>query len=124
MDLDVKKRKRTVLTARQQKVLTKSFGDCPFPDAEQRYTLGKLLNMTPRTVQIWFQNQRQKVKNHTHSSRSSQSSDESIEHSRKQPTAKSLNTLAHVACIEYDRKFGTSDENDNNVKKHCTKRIS
>ncbi|ELA41836.1 uncharacterized protein VICG_01188, partial [Vittaforma corneae ATCC 50505] len=62
MDIGVKKRKRTVLTARQHKILLKSFEGCAFPDAEQRLVLGRILSMSPRTVQIWFQNQRQKVK--------------------------------------------------------------
>lgn len=64
MDHNYRKRKRTVLTAKQHKILNKFFEECAFPDSEQRLSLGKALNMTPRTVQIWFQNQRQKIRNH------------------------------------------------------------
>ncbi len=116
MDLCIKKRKRTVLTARQHKILTKSFEECAFPDAEQRIELGKALNMTPRTVQIWFQNQRQKMKNNNqdHSNiNSSEDTAESVENTRKQTITKSLELLAQLACMEYDRKFS---KNGNEVE--------
>lgn len=112
MDIIVKKRKRTVLTAKQHKILMKSFDYCAFPDAEQRLSLGKILGMSPRTVQIWFQNQRQKIKSQFSESRSSQNSEEtgeSVENPRivtPIPSNKSLDILAHLACVEYDRKFG------------------
>lgn len=111
MEFNVKKRKRTVLTAKQHKMLSRSFEDCAFPDAEQRLSLGKLLNMTPRTVQIWFQNQRQKVKNNSPDDRSNESSEEtleSVEDIRKNDMVKSLEALAHLASMEYDRKFGNA----------------
>lgn len=113
MNIGNKKRKRTVLTARQHRILMVSFEECAFPDAEQRLVLGRILDMTPRTVQIWFQNQRQKVRNHAQEQRSSQSSEETVENvenARKQSSTKSLSTLAQLACIEYDRRFSKSDE--------------
>lgn len=109
MDIVAKRRKRTVLSAKQQKILMKSFEECAFPDAKQRLALGKILNMTPRTIQIWFQNQRQKIKSYHQDPRNTQSGEESVESIetiRRQSSIKSLNALAHLACIEYDRKFG------------------
>ncbi|KAM0681108.1 hypothetical protein GINT2_000893 [Glugoides intestinalis] len=114
MEFRVKKRKRTVLTTKQHKILMQSFEDCAFPDAEKRHELGKLLNMSARTVQIWFQNQRQKIKNQPYDSKSNLNSDEStdsIEQVRIQSSSKSLSMLAHLACIEYDRKFNKRDKN-------------
>lgn len=113
MDHTLKKRKRTVLTAKQHQILVRAFEDCPFPDGEQRSVLGKSLNMSSRTVQIWFQNQRQKTKNSEF--RSSDLSDESyenIDNSRRSPffPQRSLQILAQAACIEYDKKFGPKDE--------------
>lgn len=56
----MKKRCRTVMTASQSRVLRKVLEQTAFPSTEIRENLAKLLGMKPRTVQIWFQNQRQK----------------------------------------------------------------
>lgn len=107
-----KKRKRTVLSAKQHKILLKSFQECAFPDAEKREELGKSLNMSSRTVQIWFQNQRQKMKSQTQETRNEFSSEEfeCLEYTRRRNVSKSLDKLAHIACIEYDRKFRKRDK--------------
>lgn len=115
MDHTYKKRKRTVLTAKQHQILVRAFDECPFPDGEQRTVLGKTLNMSSRTVQIWFQNQRQKTKNSNNEFRNSDVSDESYENfdnTRRSPyyPQRSLQTLAQAACIEYDKKFGNRDK--------------
>lgn len=118
MDHIYRKRKRTVLTAKQHKILSKFFQECTFPDSEQRKILGRSLNMTPRTVQIWFQNQRQKVRNQNEDQRSMMGSgDGTTEDSHDDITkqkfqGKSLNMLANAACIEYYRKFGESGHKD------------
>ncbi|KRH93364.1 putative Homeodomain-like, Homeodomain-related, Homeobox protein [Pseudoloma neurophilia] len=57
-----KKRNRTIMTDRQSYVLKKYFCKNPFPNTSTREELGRLLHMRPRTVQIWFQNMRQKNK--------------------------------------------------------------
>jgi len=56
----VKHRKRT--TKAQLKVLEKTFENCPRPDSTMRKKLADQLSMTPRSVQVWFQNRRAKVK--------------------------------------------------------------
>ena len=56
----MKKRCRTVMTPSQSRVLRKVLDQTAFPSTEIRENLAKLLGMKPRTVQIWFQNQRQK----------------------------------------------------------------
>lgn len=56
----MKKRCRTVMTPSQSRVLRKVLEQTAFPSTEIRENLAKLLGMKPRTVQIWFQNQRQK----------------------------------------------------------------
>lgn len=117
LDLDSKKRKRTILTAKQHMTLNKFFKECAFPDLEQRINLGKTLNMTPRTVQIWFQNQRQKIRSSSDQS-SHMNSDEdntpksSISPKEPRVQAKSLDALASAACIEYYKKFGSSDQKE------------
>ena len=122
MDHNYRKRKRTVLTAKQHKILNKFFEECAFPDSEQRLSLGKALNMTPRTVQIWFQNQRQKIRNHCDDQRFLLASEEEQvldslpEQSNSQHHCKSLNVLANAACIEYYRKFGDRSQKDSQDK--------
>ncbi|RUS29218.1 hypothetical protein BC938DRAFT_480915 [Jimgerdemannia flammicorona] len=58
-----RKRTRTVTTPFQSRVLRKVLAQTSFPSTEMRLNLATALGMNPRTVQIWFQNQRQKAKN-------------------------------------------------------------
>lgn len=57
---DVKHRKRT--SKIQLMVLEKTFETNIKPDANLRKALGEQLGMTPRAVQVWFQNRRAKIK--------------------------------------------------------------
>ncbi|KAI5185095.1 hypothetical protein NEHOM01_0600 [Nematocida homosporus] len=57
----VKPRKRT--SKEQLEVLEKTFATNIKPDAALRKALADKLGMTPRSVQVWFQNKRAKVKN-------------------------------------------------------------
>ncbi|EJW05311.1 hypothetical protein EDEG_00614 [Edhazardia aedis USNM 41457] len=56
------KRTRTVLCEEQCIILLKFFSLNAFPKTEERESMAHFLNVKPRTVQIWFQNQRQKIK--------------------------------------------------------------
>lgn len=53
------KPKRKRASPAQVAVLKQFYGRTPFPDTECRQYLALKLGMTPRSVQIWFQNQRQ-----------------------------------------------------------------
>ncbi|KAJ2063458.1 hypothetical protein GGI17_001674 [Coemansia sp. S146] len=53
------KGKRKRANAQQLDVLNKVFSTTSFPSTELRNRLARDLGMTPRTVQIWFQNKRQ-----------------------------------------------------------------
>ncbi|KAG5366442.1 Homeobox protein [Yarrowia sp. B02] len=53
------KPKRRRATSYQVARLNEVFEQTFFPSSEQRLDLAKELNMTPRVVQIWFQNKRQ-----------------------------------------------------------------
>lgn len=57
---EVKHRKRT--TRQQLKVLEDTFRTTQKPDGNVRKSLALQLNMTPRNVQVWFQNRRAKDK--------------------------------------------------------------
>ncbi|CAB4487768.1 unnamed protein product [Rhizophagus irregularis] len=57
---EVKHRRRT--SRQQLKVLEKAFNENPKPHAAVRQALALKLNMTPRGVQVWFQNRRAKAK--------------------------------------------------------------
>lgn len=54
--------KRCKISREQLSILVKSFDDEPLPNFDQRQALAKMLGMTPRSVQIWFQNRRQRLK--------------------------------------------------------------
>ncbi|PIA19539.1 homeobox, partial [Coemansia reversa NRRL 1564] len=55
-------KKRHRLRPEQTRYLMEVFEKTTKPDADMRKALGKRLSMTPRTVQIWFQNRRAKIK--------------------------------------------------------------
>lgn len=101
----VAKKKRTNLTRRQHDILLGFFQTCAFPDAAQKLSLSKLLNMNSRSVQVWFQNQRQKIKmaQQMHGRREEYGPGTRIMHSPVMPT-KSLMLLADLACWEYERR--------------------
>jgi len=59
---DARRPKRCKISREQLAVLISSFDEEPLPNFDQRQALAKLLGMTPRSVQIWFQNRRQRLK--------------------------------------------------------------
>lgn len=60
--IESKKRNRTIMSNSQSTFLRNFFKKTPFPDTSTREALARHLQMKPRTVQIWFQNMRQKNK--------------------------------------------------------------
>ncbi|KAJ1947451.1 hypothetical protein GGF37_000391 [Kickxella alabastrina] len=57
-----RRRTRTTLTPYQLRVLFRVWERIQYPSSDLRSRLASNLMMTPRNVQIWFQNQRQKTK--------------------------------------------------------------
>ncbi|KAK2464278.1 hypothetical protein APHAL10511_003735 [Amanita phalloides] len=56
------KKKRKRADANQLKVLNETYARTAFPSTEERLALAKALDMSPRSVQIWFQNKRQSMR--------------------------------------------------------------
>ncbi|KAJ8696371.1 hypothetical protein PTI98_006246 [Pleurotus ostreatus] len=56
------KKKRKRADAAQLKVLNDVYSRTAFPSTEERLSLAKQLDMSPRSVQIWFQNKRQSMR--------------------------------------------------------------
>ncbi|KAI8883048.1 homeobox-domain-containing protein [Backusella circina FSU 941] len=56
------KAKRKRASPSQLSILNRVFQQTYFPSTELRIELGKQLGMSPRTVQIWFQNKRQSIR--------------------------------------------------------------
>ncbi|KAJ7079101.1 hypothetical protein B0H15DRAFT_788217 [Mycena belliarum] len=56
------KKKRKRADAHQLKVLNETYARTAFPSTEERLALAKALDMSPRSVQIWFQNKRQSMR--------------------------------------------------------------
>lgn len=59
---EARRPKRCKISREQLAVLISSFDEEPLPNFDQRQALAKMLGMTPRSVQIWFQNRRQRLK--------------------------------------------------------------
>ncbi|KAG8925337.1 hypothetical protein FRC00_004084 [Tulasnella sp. 408] len=60
--LPPQKPKRRRADAHQLRVLNEVYSRTAFPSTEERIDLGRRLGMSPRQVQIWFQNRRQNAK--------------------------------------------------------------
>jgi len=56
------KKKRKRADAAQLKVLNETYGRTAFPSTEERAELARKLDMSARSVQIWFQNKRQSMR--------------------------------------------------------------
>ncbi|KAJ3106228.1 hypothetical protein HDU97_006861 [Phlyctochytrium planicorne] len=56
------KKKRIKTSQEQLKILQESFDRDPKPSSAARTELGERLGMSPRAIQVWFQNRRAKVK--------------------------------------------------------------
>ncbi|KAJ3513311.1 hypothetical protein NLJ89_g3021 [Agrocybe chaxingu] len=56
------KKKRKRADAAQLKVLNETYARTAFPSTEERIALAKMLDMSARSVQIWFQNKRQSMR--------------------------------------------------------------
>ncbi|KAI7907793.1 uncharacterized protein BX663DRAFT_492015 [Cokeromyces recurvatus] len=56
------KAKRRRANVKQLEVLNRVFNRTFFPSTQMRAELGRQLGMSPRTVQIWFQNRRQAMR--------------------------------------------------------------
>jgi len=56
------KKRRARATQEQLEILNQVYARTPFPSTQERVDLAATLGMTPRSVQIWFQNRRQGAK--------------------------------------------------------------
>merc|ERR1711894_135682 len=56
------RRKRTIMTTEQHTFLKEAFIKDIFPSKTLREEMGQKLNLDPKTIQIWFQNHRQRAK--------------------------------------------------------------
>ncbi|KAI9268767.1 homeobox domain-containing protein [Sporodiniella umbellata] len=96
---EIKHRRRT--SRAQLKILEESFSDNPKPNATVRRILAQQLDMTPRGVQIWFQNRRAKAK--LLRRKSSLQTETHLIHSPsaspKNMDARSIATAAAASCI-------------------------
>jgi hypothetical protein len=125
---EIKHRRRT--SRAQLKVLEKSFSENPKPNATVRRILAQKLDMTPRGVQIWFQNRRAKAK--LQRRKSGEESEESSAQQQQQQdspvlfnqffnnlkawdnSARSIATAAAASCI-FDPSSSINNNNNNNL---------
>ncbi|KZT01767.1 homeobox, partial [Laetiporus sulphureus 93-53] len=56
------KKKRKQADPEQLKVLCETYNRTAFPSTEERADIARRLNMSARSVQIWFQNKRQNMR--------------------------------------------------------------
>lgn len=68
--------RRWEITDGQRAILESSYADNPFPDLVRRKSLAGELSVTPRQVQVWFQNRRQKERSKKNSESKSLSNHE------------------------------------------------
>jgi hypothetical protein len=108
-DLSSTPRKRTRATPEQLAVLEKTFNLNPSPNNRVREQLSRELGMSERSIQIWFQNRRAKVKNVA--KKSSMLHDETL---RMQYYASTAAAAACQAAVyrQQQQNGGPKDEKD------------
>ncbi|KAI8328416.1 hypothetical protein BD560DRAFT_379339 [Blakeslea trispora] len=94
---EIKHRRRT--SRAQLKVLEKSFSENPKPNATVRRILAQQLDMTPRGVQIWFQNRRAKAKLQRRKSGEKEDLLEEQQEQHNNQHARSIATQAAASCM-------------------------
>lgn len=97
---EVKHRRRT--SREQTRILEKAFNDNPKPNGKSRERLAQLLSMSPRGVQIWFQNRRAKAK-------SKQQQD------RKQGAIKQSDDTSNDGLLNASEKFTAAVSGDEDL---------
>lgn len=112
-----RKRTRTVMNRAQNEILTAVFNKDPFPSTEVRENLARSLRIKPRTVQIWFQNQRQKAKNKDDVRIYIGKIDEPMYYTipNRIPKKTPLEILADIASDEFKKCLEKSEENESKV---------
>jgi hypothetical protein len=55
--------RRKRVNTMQLQILNEQFKKNPFPSIEQRSKLSEMLNISAKSIQIWFQNKRQTIRN-------------------------------------------------------------
>lgn len=98
-------RKRTRATPEQLAVLEKTFSTNPTPNSRVREQLAHELGMPDRSIQIWFQNRRAKVKNMA--KRSSMLHNETV---RMQYYAAAAASAACQAAAFHQQQMGANDK--------------
>lgn len=121
---EVKRRRRT--SKSQFKKLEKAFNENPKPDASTRRHLAQKLSMSPRGIQVWFQNRRAKSK-HANAAASIQAdkdgnSDQYLGHNQQLGSAQStqdgtlmMGPCANSAPLIQQNEAGLSAVKDTNV---------
>ncbi|CEP15030.1 hypothetical protein [Parasitella parasitica] len=109
---EIKRRKRT--SRAQFKVLEKIFIENPKPNSRTRRALADDLHMTPRSVQVWFQNRRAKqkqinVKDEKHKNQSEQHQSDSQDTIFDLPTINMLHSRSQSSSTSSTNKMWVSD---------------
>jgi LIM homeobox transcription factor 1 len=101
------KRPRTILTSVQRRQFKASFDVSPKPCRKVREALAKDTNLSVRVVQVWFQNQRAKMKKISRKSKNGEKqSDDKDEKSIKQESPSS----EHGHYLGMDRSYSSSSQ--------------
>ncbi|EIN11834.1 homeobox-domain-containing protein [Punctularia strigosozonata HHB-11173 SS5] len=102
------KKKRKRADANQLKVLNETYARTPFPSTEERQDLARRLDMSARSVQIWFQNKRQSMRQGGRSSTSVAATTLSVHHPSHGPSSFQAEVVPSVPGLSsIPRSYGT-----------------
>ncbi|KAG0021764.1 hypothetical protein BGZ82_011211 [Podila clonocystis] len=107
---------RQKISKSQYKILEKSFINNPMPNGDTRQQLATQLSMTPRTIQVWFQNRRAKSKvstaNTDQSTKSDTPSSPDLSNMEMGDAAEHLDRQEHDTPIFIQEFFSQGSEPD------------
>ncbi|XP_034945022.1 LIM homeobox transcription factor 1-beta.1-like [Chelonus insularis] len=97
------KRPRTILTSAQRRQFKASFELSPKPCRKVREALAKDTGLSVRVVQVWFQNQRAKMKKLQRKAKSDTNSEKDTKDDRRADSPHSDHEALHNSKLEFTR---------------------
>ncbi|KAL7669592.1 hypothetical protein ACOME3_010239 [Neoechinorhynchus agilis] len=116
-DSTKKKFNRTKIANNQTNLLIETFRVCPRPDRALRLRLADILTLPEKTIQVWFQNRRSKLRKYNETISRSDITDEEIPNFRSQNVT---NDNIKIRSVIFSKSLSSETANKSFVNEICS----